>query len=215
MCERMQWHDSKRSFLTVMETGTNLIYIFLSRPKDQKLGKVLIEGLWVGMVCKRIVWLMEQCFLFNVNADYWNNQLPFLSAISFWSDNHSVNYLRPPPFSSICCRSIAKRIATVVQLPAINLAVRAKYNKVSPQSTLSVLHPAITQPCLFGLDTHASAKHRSGFHIEDTHPKHARLISKSSLNKSSCCSCQTSPPVYLLCEFGFYGASRSIVLGFT
>lgn len=27
----MQWHDSKRSFLSVMKAGTNLIYSFLSR----------------------------------------------------------------------------------------------------------------------------------------------------------------------------------------
>lgn len=156
MCERMQWCDSKRSFLTAMNTGTNFIYIFLSRPKDQKLGKVLIEGLRVGMVCKRIVWLMEQCFLFNVNADYWHNRVVFLSAISFWSDNHSVNYVRLPflKYLRLLCSSLPSTWLSKPRIIRFLHSLHSLYPIPNPVSYASILTPLQNTALAFTWTTH-------------------------------------------------------------
>lgn len=73
-------------------------------------------------------------FPFKIKADYWNKCVPFLSASSAWSDNHSVDNLR---------WTLWKNIADAFHPPSCHL--RSK--EVPPQSELSIiLHPAITVP---------------------------------------------------------------------
>ena len=86
----------------------------------------LLEGLWVGTVCKCIVFDWWSNVSFSkwrriTGTSGWRSFLPSASdlIITVWTISDSSS-------SSICCKSIA-------QLLAINLAIKAKHNKASPQ----------------------------------------------------------------------------------
>lgn len=122
-----------------------------------------------------------------------------------------MNDLRLCSSSSISCKSVAQWLTNTAQFRATWLSKPRII--IFPHSFCSLLfyiqplpNPVSSAISITYLQTPAPT-----FHGEDAHQKQARQISKSSQNKGSPFSCQTSPPVCLLCEFGFYGTSRSIV----
>lgn len=165
---------------------------------------VLTEELWAGTPhkCSVFDWLS------NVSPTNWGritetSNWCFFSSISVWSENNTVNYLtHHSSSSSISFKWIVQGFATAAQLPTIIPAVKAKNKKfLSTLCCLTSSHYLTLSPL----------PRVSCFHRRDAHRKSSRQIPRSSLNKGSPCSCQTSPPVYLLCEFGFYGTSGSVV----